>query len=90
MSGYIMVDCKGLNLLSQTTQNIPGLYKDMKAAYESDKLVLGVNLNYGENDPLTPVPVFIKEEAGKYIATASILQVWVESDDDVTIESLLT
>lgn len=88
-SGYVMVDCGGMNLLSQSSQNIKGLYNKCKEAVDSGKMILAVNCEYGENVPMTPIPVMAIKESGNYIFTASILQITVESDDDVTISSLI-
>lgn len=88
--GYSIVDCKGLNLLAQSKQTIPGLYKAVAAAYGTDKLIIAENCVYGEGVNLTDIPVFAIIEAGVYILTASILQVRVSSDDGVIITSLFT
>ena len=87
--GYIMIDCKKLNLLSQSSQTISGLYEACKAAYSTGKPILAGNAEYGEGVPLTPIPVFGILEAGVYILTASILQVRIASDDSVTITNLI-
>lgn len=88
--GYAMVDCKGLNLLSQSSQTISGLYDKAMEAVKSDKPIQAYNCDYGAGVPVTPIPVFAIIEAGVIIFTASILQVRIASDDSVTITSLLT
>lgn len=90
MSGYVMVDCGGMNLLADSAQTIAGLYAKCTKAYASGKQILACNANYGENVPMTPIPVFGIIEDGVYILTASILQVRVTSADSVTITSLVT
>ena len=90
MSGYVMVDCGGMNLLADSAQTIAGLYARCTEAYASGKQILAYNANYGENVPMTPIPVFGIIEAGVYILTASSLQIRVTSADSVTITSLLT
>ena len=87
--GYVLVDCSGLNLLSQEAQTISGIYNLSKAAYESGKQIVACNCEYGEGVHMSPVPVMAIEEAGVYIFTASILQVRVASSDAVTVVSLL-
>jgi len=87
--GYISVDCKGLDLLADDTQNIEGLYDDCKAALAVGCPVIAYNCEYGEGVPMTPISVFGIIEAGTIIFTASILQIRVDEDDDVTIVSLL-
>lgn len=89
--GYIMIDCKKLNLLSQSTQTISGLYANCKTAQESGKPIFANNLEYGENIPLSPVHVFAKNDGSEneyIVLTASVLQVWVKNDDTVTIVNL--
>lgn len=87
--GYVMVDCKKVNLLAQSAQTITGLYDACNEAIKTGKPVLACNCEYGEGVPMTPISVMMIEEAGVIIATASILQVRVASNDAVTIESLL-
>lgn len=90
MNGYISIDCKGLNLLAESSQTITGLYAAVTEAIESGKPMYAVNCNYGSNVPVTPIQVFAIEEDGTYICTASILQIRVTSANAVTITSLLT
>ena len=87
--GYVMVDCKGLNLLAQSSQTVNGLYEVCKDAYNSGKPIIAYNCVYGTGVPLTPIQVFAIEEAGKFIFTSSILQIIVDDDDSVVIASLL-
>lgn len=89
-SGYVMVDCKGANLLAQSTETKVGLYDVCKAAYDSGKPIIAINLQYGSGVPMTPVPVFAILEAGVYIFTASILQFRVNSSDEITIVNLIS
>lgn len=89
MTGYINIDCKGLNLLAQEAQTIDGLYAVCVEALATNKPINAVNCVYGEGVPMTPVPVMAINEDGTIIFTASILQVRVAADDSVTIVSLL-
>lgn len=89
MSGYILVDCGGMNLLAQSSQTITGLYKNCEAAFDSGKQIIAVNCEYGEGVHMSPIPVMAIEEDGTIIFTASILQIRVASNDSVTIVSLL-
>lgn len=90
IGGYIMIDCKGLNLLSQTTQKVTGLYKDVTRAMALGKPIQAYNCTYGEGVPMTPIELFAINEAGLLICTASILQIRIASNDDVTIANLIT
>lgn len=88
--GYILIDCKGLNLLSQSAQTVTGLYARLSEAFKLGKPILACNCNYGEGVPMTPISVMVIDEGGTYIATSSILQILVSSDDSVVIRNLLT
>lgn len=87
--GIAYIDCKGMNLLAETTQTISGLFEQCKAAIGNQKIIVATNCVYGTGVPLTPIPVFAIEEGGRFCLSASILQVWVNSDDEVTIVSLI-
>lgn len=87
--GYAMVDCKKLNLLSQESQTVAGLYSVCANAIKTGKPVIAFNCEYGEGVPLSPIPVFAIEQGGEFCFSASILQIWVASNDSVRIVSLL-
>lgn len=87
--GYVMIDCKKMNLLSQTSQEINGLYNEVKKAMALGKPIQAYNCEYGTGVPMTPIEVFAIEEDGLLICTASILQIRIASNDTVTITSLL-
>lgn len=89
-SDYIMVDCKGMNLLAESSQTISGLHAKCAEAMESGKPILACNCVYGIGVKLSPIPVFMIKEYDYYVATASILQLKVEADDGVTITNLTT
>lgn len=86
--GYTMIDCKGLNLLSQSAQTISGLYNDCKTAIATGKAVFAHNIFYGEGIPMTPVPVtlnFVSTESTSIVVKMSSNQITVASNDAVTI-----
>ena len=88
-NGYVLVDCKGCNLLAQSSQTISGLYKACDAAVKTGKPIYAVNCVYGTGVAMSPIQVMCILEAGVYIFTASILQVRIASDDTVTIVPLI-
>ena len=88
-TGYVVVDCTGINLLADSKVTVSGIYAKCKAAFDSGKPMFACNCEYGEGVPMTPVQVMAIIEAGVYVMTASILQIRVDSDDGVTIVSLL-
>lgn len=88
--GVQLVDCKGLNLLAQSTQTITGIYDVLEKCYASNKVIVAVNCEYGTGVKLTPIPVFAIKENDVFICTASILQIRVAKNNTITITSLLS
>lgn len=87
--GYAMIDGTGVNLLSESSQTVTGLYAQCDTAFKSGKPVWAYGMLYGAGHALSPVPLFLNLEDGVYIGTCSILQVRITSQDAVTIVSLL-
>lgn len=88
-AGIIMVDCKGLDLLAESTQEISGLYARLTEARATDKVVVAHNIVWGDTGKTSPIPVILTApEANLYIATASTLQIRVSSTDEVTIVNM--
>lgn len=90
--GYAMIDCTGVLLTSQETQTVPGIYEKTKSAYETGKPVYACNAGYYEPNDISPIQVMILPQGDPidhYIATASILQVWVYDDDTVQVRNLI-
>lgn len=90
MTGYINIDCQGMNLLSQASQTIDGLYAASAAAMKTNKPVIAVNCTYGEGVHMSPIAVMGIYEDDNIIFTASILQIVVTPEDAVTIIPLVT
>lgn len=88
MNGYVGVDCTGINLLAGEKQTIPGIFAKSTEAYNTDKPIIAFNMQYGEGVKLTPVSVMAIYEGGKYCFSASILQIWVDSEDGVEVVNL--
>lgn len=87
-NGYIMVDCTGINLLAGEKQTISGIFAKSTEAIETGKPIYAINLQYGAGVPMTPVAVMAIKEGGKYCFSASILQIWIDSDDGVEVVNL--
>lgn len=90
-SGYAMVDCGGLDLTSDSTQTINGLYARMKTAIKSGKPLIAYNCVWGSNNnqPLTPIHFFAQEWSSTLIVgTASILNITCTNEDVVTVTPL--
>lgn len=91
--GYVMVDGKGLDLTSNESQTITGLFKDLDNAIKTGKPVFGYNCVWGVNNdkPLSPLPIFLQKwNDDLIVGTCSILNVNITSSDVVTIDNLTT
>ena len=86
--GYFMIDCKGMNLLAETSQTISGLYAQLEKALSIMKPVFANNVMWG-TVPMTPIPVMVNTESGVFICTSSTLQIRVASNDAVTIVNFI-
>lgn len=88
-AGIIMVDCKGLNLLAESTQTISGLYARLTEARATDKVVVAHNLVWGDTGKTSPAPVILTApETNIYVCTVSTLQIRVSNTDEVTIVNM--
>lgn len=85
--GYIMVDCKGMDLAAASSQTISGLYAKCEKAMESGKPILMCNCVYSTGSKLSPIPVYMVKGAEYYVATTSAWQITIGEDDRVTIMS---
>lgn len=84
--GYVMVDCKGLDLTGgDTPQTITGIWDDAKTALATDKPIVAHNCVYGVGVKVSPVTCF-----GWYISTTEIvivdatIHIHIKNDDTVT------
>lgn len=88
-AGIIMIDCKGLDLLADSTQEISGLYGRLTEARATDKVVVAHNVVWGDSGKTSPIPVILTApQANTYVCTSSTLQIWVTSTDEVTIVNM--
>lgn len=91
LGGYFMVDCTGLDLLTQTEQTIDGIFSQVDNSYKSGKPVFAYNCKWGDDITMSPVPVMVNPDPdtdGNYVATASVLQLRITPDDGVTVAVL--
>lgn len=89
MTGYIMIDCKNMNLLAQSSQTISGLYANCVEAMATGKPIIATNCLYGSGVASSPISVMGIYEDTDIIFTSSILQIVVSADDSVVIRSLV-
>ena len=90
--GYIMIDCKGLDLTSNEEQTISGLYDDMVNAIKTGKPLVAYNCVWGSNNdsPMTPIPFFAQNWSDSMVVgTASVLNITCTSADKVNVTSLV-
>ena len=89
--GYIMIDCKGLDLTMGTTpQTKTGLYSKVKTAMGIGKPIFAYNCVWGDDGDVSPIQVFAIDmgDYGIYI-TASTLQIRVSSADSIVIINMV-
>ena len=88
--GYVLVDCKGLDLTGESTQTITGLYNKVKAAMGTGKLIIVENMIWGDDGIISPVHVFAIDMGSTYgiYCTASTLQIRISPADVVTIVNM--
>lgn len=88
-SGYIMVDCGGLDLNDSTEQEITGLYDRAKEALATGKPCYATNC-FMSNMPCSPVSVVAWDQGDDgIIATGHVLRIAIAADDGVTVTNLV-
>lgn len=88
--GYTLIDCTGVDLTVSAQQTVTGIYEKVALAYAAGKPVFAGGMVYGNLGVITPVPVMVNSDGTTgYFATASILQVHVETGDKVTVATLI-
>ena len=89
-AGYVLVDCKGLDLLSESTQTISGLYAKLVEAMKTGKMIIAENMVWGDDGTISPVHVFAIDMGSTYgiYCTASTLQIRVSPANVVTIVNM--
>ena len=90
MSGYILVDCTGIELTAAEAKTISGMHARAAAAVKTGKPCFACNCTYNSY-PVSPIPVqAIEVENGTIIASAEWLQVFITSADSVTVQSMIS
>lgn len=89
-SGYILVDCTGVELTADSATTINGLYAKAKAANDTGKPCFACNCTYNSYK-VSPIPVQVIEVSdGTIIASAEWLQVFITTADSVTVQNMLS
>ena len=89
MNGYISIDCTGIDMLSEDSQSLTGLYARVQEAIDSGKPIYATGLTWGEQGTMSPVEIFTVQFDGYVVCTASTIQIIVASDDSITINNLI-
>lgn len=88
-SGYVMVDCGGLDLNDSTEQTIDGIYDRAVEALASGKLALATNCVMS-GMPCSPIAVVAWDQGDDgVIATGHVLRIVIAKDDGVTVTNLV-
>lgn len=87
-SGYVLIDCTGLDLKGETTQTIDGIYHKCAAALTSGKPAYAGNVAWG-TEKITPISVMLTVDSGKITASACTLRLDIASDDSVKINNYI-
>lgn len=87
-TGYVLVDCTGLNLNTSSEQTIVGIYDRCKSAMETGKPALAYNCNMS-GAPCTPISVVAWMEGTTIIATGHVLRLTITSANKVTVTNLV-
>ena len=87
--GYAMIDLSGTDLAAGSKVTITGIYKILDTAYKSGKPIIAHNVVDGVKK-ISPTPVPVLNNSGDLEATLGVSKITVDSDDGVTISSLVT
>lgn len=87
-SGYIMVDCGGLDLNDSTEQTIDGIYERSVDALATGKPAFATNCVMS-SAPCSPISVVAWDEGTQIIATGHVLRIVIAPDDGVTVINLV-
>lgn len=89
-AGYVLINASGLDLLSESTQTIAGLYDKCVAAMATGKMIIAENIIWGDDGVISPIPVFAIDMGSTYgiYLTASTLQIRVSPANVVTIVNM--
>ena len=89
--GYILIDCKGLDLTKGSTeQTINDIFARVKEAEKTGKPIYAVNCTWGDNGKMSPISIMTMDASSTLvICTASTLQINVNNTDVITISNMI-
>lgn len=85
-TGYLLVDCTGIDLTSDTEVTVTGIWNKAVTALKQNKPIIAHNCVYGTGVKVSPITCF-----GRYISTTEIvivgatLHIHIKNTDKVTI-----
>ena len=89
MNGYIIIDCTGIDMLSEESQSLTGLYARVQEAINTGKPIYATGLTWGAQGTMSPIEIFTVQFDGYVVCTASTIQIIVGADDSITINNLI-
>lgn len=89
--GYILVDCKGLNLMGgETPQKIEGIWDTASAALKSDKPIVVHNCVLDDNSAVSAIPCFGYLDADEIVIVGAMYEIHITDDDTCTVLDVTT
>lgn len=89
-SGYIFLDCGGINLSSSSAQSLSGIYNRASAALKSGKPVILTNIKFGTKAS-SPISATLYQYSSTVItAIASIYSIAIANTNSATVTNLTT
>ena len=91
MSGYILVDCTGIELTAAEAKTISGMHARAAAAVKTGKPCFACNCTYN-GYPVSPIPVQViqlDDSNETIIASAEWIQVFITKANSVTVQNML-
>ena len=84
--GYFLLDCKGLDLTSDSAQTISGSWNDCVTALKVGKPIIAQNCVYGTGKPVSPVTCFGWQLADdEIVIVGATLHIHVKDNDKCTV-----
>ena len=83
-TGYVVVDCTGIDLAAEEKVTVSGIYAAVSAAFASGKPIFVCNI-VNDDDAITPVNVPVIISSGDYVLNVYGATVTIDDEDGVTI-----
>lgn len=87
--GYVIVDCEGLDLTSQSKVTKTGFWNKAKKVLAAGKPIIATNCIYGTGKPVSPVTCFGWYLSSDYIViVGATLHIIIDKDDGVVVQDV--